>query len=229
MEFLDEEELDHSSVVANCRMNRERELTGTNSYTRDLGFDVLAFLSERIRAGREVTWLDLCCGSARALAQAQRRLETEHGSEAPVRIHGVDLVDRFHPEATRSGLSLHVRPIRDFQPTTQFDLVTCVHGLHYVGDKLKAIRLACSWLKPDGRFRASLDLQNLRLSDGKPAARSIARALRAQGLAYDGKRRLLSVDRNLELSLPFTFVGADDRAGPNSTGQPAVNSYYEAL
>ena len=28
------------------------------------------------------------------------------------------------------------------------------------------------------------------------------------------------------LSLPYRYLGADDRAGPNYTGQPAVVSYY---
>ena len=90
MELIGEDALDNSPVVANCRMNREREITGTNSYTRDLHFDILAYLSERIREGREVAWLDLCCGSAPAIAQAARRLGEEHGEHAPVRIDGVD-------------------------------------------------------------------------------------------------------------------------------------------
>lgn len=28
------------------------------------------------------------------------------------------------------------------------------------------------------------------------------------------------------MSLPYTYLGADDRAGPNYTNQPAVHSYY---
>ncbi len=29
--------------------------------------------------------------------------------------------------------------------------------------------------------------------------------------------------------LPFTYLGADDQAGPNYTKQPAVNSLYESI
>jgi len=28
------------------------------------------------------------------------------------------------------------------------------------------------------------------------------------------------------VDLPYTYLGADDRAGANYTGQPAVHSYY---
>ncbi len=30
-----------------------------------------------------------------------------------------------------------------------------------------------------------------------------------------------------KLDLPYRYLGADDRSGPNYTGQPAVTSYYE--
>ena len=29
-----------------------------------------------------------------------------------------------------------------------------------------------------------------------------------------------------EIRLPYTYLGADDRAGPGYTGQPAVRSHY---
>jgi hypothetical protein len=35
-------------VVANCRMNRERTLTGTNGYSHELGFHPLDWLRERL-------------------------------------------------------------------------------------------------------------------------------------------------------------------------------------
>jgi hypothetical protein len=35
---------------------------------------------------------------------------------------------------------------------------------------------------------------------------------------------LLKGQRTIES--PFRFVGADDEAGPNYSGQPAVNSHY---
>ena len=55
MRLLSDEELERSAVVANCRMNRERDLVGTNGYDKELGFDPLDVLKERARrrqAGR---------------------------------------------------------------------------------------------------------------------------------------------------------------------------------
>jgi hypothetical protein len=39
MRLLTDDVLERSSVVANCRMNRERTLTGSNGYARELGFN----------------------------------------------------------------------------------------------------------------------------------------------------------------------------------------------
>jgi hypothetical protein len=39
MRFLSDDQLERSGVVANCRMNRERDLTGSNGYDRELGFN----------------------------------------------------------------------------------------------------------------------------------------------------------------------------------------------
>lgn len=76
--------------------------------------------------------------------------------------------------------------ITAWAPGAAADLVTCVHGLHYVGDKLGALLRAASRLTPGGAFAAN----------------------------FDG-------------ALPFRYLGAGDRAGPNYTGRPAVHSYYE--
>ena len=49
-ELLDDDRLVASAVVANCAMNRERQLTGVNSYTRELGcnpVDTLAAVLSR--------------------------------------------------------------------------------------------------------------------------------------------------------------------------------------
>jgi hypothetical protein len=51
-----------------------------------------------------------------------------------------------------------------------FDLITCVHGLHYVCDKLGLIARAASWLVEDGRFVANLALDNLRFSGGSSSS-----------------------------------------------------------
>jgi hypothetical protein len=106
--LLDDDDLALSAVVANCAMNRERQLAGVNSYSRELGFN-------------------------------------------------------------------------------------CVHGLHYVGDKLATVTRAASWLTDDGLLVADLDLASIRLPDGRPAGRALSGALRRAGFDYDARRRRISI------------------------------------
>ena len=72
-------------------MNRERQLAGVNSYARELGFDPLAVVSTQTGGAGTVGWLDLCCGSGRALIQAARQVR-ESGLVGRVDLAGVDLV-----------------------------------------------------------------------------------------------------------------------------------------
>jgi SAM-dependent methyltransferase len=226
--LLTDRQLESSSVVANCRMNRERELTGGNGYAREMGFDPAAWLAEQARPGRLVRWLDLCCGSGRALFQAAQRLEADGLADA-VRIVGVDLVGMFWPGRPSRVLQLVVASLHDWQPDERFDLVTCVHGLHYLGDKLGLVQRILGWLAEEGLFVANLDLANLRAEDGKPLARRVAGMLRKLGIEYDSRRRRLRCWGRCQAALPLAYLGADDTAGPNSTGQPAVDSYYRLV
>ncbi len=222
--LLNSAELEESPVVANCCMNRERDLRGSNGYAVELGFDPLDWLQGRLASEGSVRWLDLCCGSGKALIQAARVFE-ELG-EGSVQITGVDLVGMFLPYNAR-GLQLLQCSLFDFAPTERFDLITCVHGLHYLGDKLQAIELAASWLATDGRFVANLDAANLCLSEAGKGQRRIVRFLRDEGFEYlPAKHRLQRTGRR-EFKSPFLFLGADDSAGPNYTKQPAVNSFYQ--
>ena len=66
MDLLDDDELERSAVVANCRMNRERGLTGSNGYGVEIGFDPLDFLRGRWPSGRPPP------GSTSAAARARR-------------------------------------------------------------------------------------------------------------------------------------------------------------
>jgi hypothetical protein len=54
-------------------------------------------------------------------------------------------------------------------------------------------------------------------------------ALRRAGFVYDPRRHRVTCEGRRELVMPYAYLGADDRAGPNYTGQPAVNSYYRQL
>jgi SAM-dependent methyltransferase len=265
--LLDDAALEASSVVANCVMNRERQLIGVNSYTRELGFSPLAVITARLAAeggpadtadtgagdtgaadtadtadtdpagaggaggadapgDASAGWLDLCCGTGRALIQAAVRLDQD-GLAGRAALVGIDLAgafDRALPQP--GGLELVCAPVASWAPGRAFDLITCVHGMHYVGDKLALLARAASWLTPTGQLVADLDLASIRLADGRPAGRRLASLLRAAGFRYDSRRRRISCAGRLDVCLPYRYLGADDRAGPNYTGQPAVHSYY---
>jgi SAM-dependent methyltransferase len=227
MQLLSEEVLERSCTVANCRMNRERVLLGSNGYGRELGFNPLDFLVEKLPGQGTVAWVDLCCGRGRALIEAAKHLQAD-GLAGTVEIVGVDLVGLFdQPLAGLTGLSLVEASLSRWRPERTFDLVSCVHGLHYVGDKLGLIARSATWLSDGGLFVANLDLANLKFADGRAVGRRIAAELRNCGLEYDRKRRLVFCRGRRTVRWPLRYVGADDNAGPNYTGQPAVDSYYE--
>jgi SAM-dependent methyltransferase len=231
--LLDDPALEASSVVANCVMNRERQLAGVNSYTRELGFSPLAVITARLAAEddpAEVSagWLDLCCGTGRALIQAAVRLDQD-GLSGRAAVIGIDLAGAFDPVSPQPGcLELVCAPVASWAPGRAFDLITCVHGMHYVGDKLAVLARAASWLTATGQLVADLDLASVRLADGRPAGRRLTTLLRAAGFHYDSRRRRISCTGRRDVRLPYRYLGADDRAGPNYTGQPAVHSYYAA-
>lgn len=221
MKLVADQELENSPIVANCCMNRERNLHGTNGYNRDLRFDPLEFLRKVANDRGQARWLDLCCGTAKALIEASAILDSE---QLPITIVGVDLVGMFDPSQS-ARLRIVEASLTDWEPTETFDLITCVHGLHYIGDKLNLITRAVSWLTPGGKFLASLDKNNLQ-SDQEDA--EIIASLQQAGVEYSNRHKLLRCEGYRQVQLPFRYLGADDQAGPNYTGQPAVNSHYRA-
>jgi len=224
MRLLGDDALDRSSVVANCQMNRERTLTGSNGYSKELACNPLDLLAEKAKT--KARWLDMCCGSGRALIEAAQFVHGR-GMNEKCEIVGVDLVAPSNPNLR--CLRLVTASLATWQPDGQFDVITCVHGLHYIGDKLGLVARVAAWLADDGQFVANLDLNNIKLAHGRPANRVVARELREGGLEYDSRRRLLRCLGPKALHLPFRYLGADDQAGPNYTKQPAVDSYYERL
>ncbi|MEU5989699.1 class I SAM-dependent methyltransferase [Spirillospora sp. NPDC047418] len=210
MPHLDDAALESSPVVANCAMNRERTLKG---YVRELGVDVLA----EAGAGH---WLDLCCGAARALTEAA-------AANPDLEITGVDLVAHFAPAP--ASVRLVTASVTTWTPDDRADLITCVHGLHYVGDKLTTLTRAASWLTENGLLIANFDARSVRLPDGSPAGRRLTAALRQAGFTYDARRHRISLRGHRTIELPYRYLGADDRAGPNYTGQPAVDSFYAPI
>jgi SAM-dependent methyltransferase len=232
--LLDDAALEASAVVANCAMNRERQLAGVNSYARELGFSPLDVIRAVATAGSgpeagTAAWLDLCCGTGRALIQAARQLH-QAGLAGRTVLTGVDLVGAFGPVPETAGnLELTCAPAATWVPGRQFDLITCVHGLHYIGDKLALLTRAAGWLTSSGRLVADLDLSAIQLDGGLPARRRLTARLRASGLAYNPRRHQITGTGRREIRLPYTYLGADDRAGPGYTGQPAVHSHYAEL
>ena len=223
--MLDDETLHMSPVVANCAMNRERQLSGSNSYSAELKFDVESWLQSQFEV-RSINWLDVCCGSGIALVEAGRRFDSlNHGNR--LSITGIDLAGHFL-QHDLPNLELTKSSIESWHPELELDLITCVHGLHYIGDKLGVIQKMVNWLSPTGAFFANIDLANLQMSDGRAGGRVALNRLKEHGVEYDKDNRLIRCHGGQKFdSLPLKYCGADDQAGPNYTGQPAVNSYYE--
>jgi len=225
--LLDAAALEKSEVVANAHMNRQRNLAGANSYEKDLGFAPLDFLKQRLEKQPEAAWLDLCCGTGRALIQAAEVCHTASLDRA-IKLTGVDLVPLFDPiRPGLDGVRLLAASVERWETAEQFDLVTCVHGLHYIGDKLGLLQRASGWLKRGGLLMAHLDYRNLRIHGQTSSGPQLGKDLRRAGFRHVPGRRLLICEAQTRRHLlPYRYLGADDHAGPNYTGQAAVDSYY---
>lgn len=45
-------------------------------------------------------------------------------------------------------------------------------------------------------------------------------------IRYHARRKLIICEGPRDININLTYMGADDNAGPNYTGQAAVDSYY---
>lgn len=225
MSLLDERSLEASETVANAAMNRGRGLSGINSYDRELGLDLHAWLQARLDEQGSVAWLDVCCGEGRALLEAADRLRPDR-LEA-MRLLGLDLVQPG-PRSTPSVEELRFveASVHSWEPRQSFDLITCVHGLHYVGDKLGLLERVVVWLSEGGLFLGHLDLDDVRDEKGDPLIGFLRDRLRRSGARHDRETRVLQLTGGQSLSFGLQFVGADDDVGPNFSGQPSVHSRY---
>lgn len=225
--LLDQTALENSPVVANSLMNRERVLRGGNSYEKELSFGICDFLQARCEIESKVVWLDLCCGRGNALIEAAEFFSAKN-LRAKIEITGIDLAGLFAPAAVEFDfLKLIESSFENWRAPGDFDLITCVHGLHYVGDKLGFIRKAVAALKPDGVFLVNFDPSNLKFEGETPAGTAILKNLRQQGFDYAPKKHLLICRGKKDIKLNCKYIGADDRAGANYTQQKVVNSYYQ--
>lgn len=231
MNIIPEDELRNSPIVANCRMNRKRKLIGVNSYEKELKIDIEAYLLNRKReTGETVRWLDICCGEGNALIEFGHKLN-ENGQSEGIELVGIDLIDMFnsYPRDTITNLNLISSPLEAWEPSLSFDLITCIHGLHYLGDKLKMIQKIGLLLKPQGLFYGNLSLKNMLDETGKSLGKSLKEDWQKLGWVYQSRQKLLIMKDKKHWMYNWEYLGADDQAGPNYTGQEVVNSYYKIL
>lgn len=221
--LLNKEELSWSPIVANNSMNRERQAIGINSYEKDIGLNPLTFLQKKIDK-KLVRWMDLCCGKGNALIQSAKILEGKGLSEQ-FDLNGIDLVD-FFSDPGKLNVNLEVQNLENWVAQKEYDLISIVHGLHYVGDKISLIAKAISALQPGGLFIANLDIENIKI-EGIQDSKSVVRDfLNSQQIEYNARRKTIRSSRKEIDTDMFLYLGADDKAGPNYTGQEVVNSYY---
>jgi len=226
MKLLAENELIWSWVVANSKMNRERNASGVNSYEQELNFRPEEFLEKHIHKYGQVKWLDLCCGQGKALIQTGEWLLNKELQDKAV-LTGIDLVDAFQtipPNIT--CLDFEVRSLVEWTSTAQFDLITCIHGLHYIGDKIKVLTSAFESLTPEGLFIANLDLSNIHI-ENKDTEAYLLNCFKKHDIQYDRRSRILECKGRRQIDFSLTYKGANDEAGPNYTGQDAVCSVYK--
>ena len=70
-------------------------------------------------------------------------------------------------------------------------------------------------------------LNNFKFENGKSAGQIIVKDLRGKGFEFNSKKHLLTFSGKKKIEFDFEYLGADDSAGANYTGQAVVDSYYE--
>ena len=226
MKLLKEKELKWSAVVANCNMNRKRNLNGVNSYEKDIQFDIIEYLKKQINKNKKASWIDLCCGEGKAIIQASEVFKGL-GMKNKVALEGIDLVDMFEEFNPENKIKFTVKSLVAWLPEKKYDLITCVHGLHYIGDKLLVIKKAVSVLKNTGVFIANIDLENIKNQKNILLKNELIQQFKELNIKYNSRKKILICEGHRKLQFNYIYLGADDKAGKNYTGQEVVNSFYE--
>jgi len=228
MKLLSESELVWSPVVANSTMNRERNANGINSYEKEFKFKPEAFLVNHIDKFGQVKWLDICCGQGKALIQVATYLSNKN-LQHKAALKGIDLVDSFLPILPSvTCLQFEVKSAVEWASGEAYDLITCVHGLHYIGDKLKVLKTAMASLTSNGLFIANLDLKNIMIGNGD-AQNHMKSIFKNNTVQYNARTRIIQCNGPRSIDFGVQYKGASDQAGPNYTGQEAVNSFYDLM
>ncbi len=227
MDLLNNQNLESSPVVANNRMNRERNAVGINSYEKDIYLSPVEFINKSFKTKSTFAWLDICCGRGKALIQTAQYAST-HFPSKQITFTGIDLIDMFDPIPEQcNSVSLHAQSFFNFESEQKYDLITCVHGLHYMGDKLEAIRKASSMLNHEGLFIANFDTSCIKSIETDNIQQKLSAWFKSSNIEYTSRKHLITIKGSRTLTVPFQFVGADNKAGSNYTGQEAVDSYYK--
>ncbi|MBI3218796.1 MAG: methyltransferase domain-containing protein [Bacteroidetes bacterium] len=225
MKLLPEDKLIWSPIVVNSRMNRERNASGVNNYEQEFNFKPEEYLEKKIKENGSASWLDLCCGQGNALMQTANYFHRK-GLQDVIRLEGIDLIDTFPViDPKFDFLQFKVQSLVEWKPAQKYDLVTCVHGLHYLGDKLKVLEQCTQAITEDGLFIANLDLRNFNLQ-GEDTEAYLKKTFKQLGFLYNAKSKILKRTGYGEVKFDFTYLGASDEHGPNYTGQDSVTSYY---
>jgi trans-aconitate methyltransferase len=224
MGLLQENELVWSPIVANTRMNRSRQASGVNSYEKEFKFAPERFLLDRINKNGSCSWLDICCGEGRALKQTFDYLVKLGLADSAV-LHGVDILETSS-KTNSTGVTIFSESAVSWTPKEHYDLITCSHGLHYIGDKLRVVEKALGSLKSDGELYAHLDLSNIVIERAE-SSNLLKLKFKESGLGYNQRTKLLTRRGNADISFGLLYQGADDKAGPNYTGQDSITPHYK--
>lgn len=221
MQLITDDKLIWSPTVANSRMNRSRNASGINSYEQEFKFKPEQFLESAVAEKGSAAWLDICCGEGKALLQTAQYFKNRNLQQA-IELNGIDLIENSN---SNSDVVFYVMPFSSFKSAIKYDLITCVHGLHYVGNKLAAIEKAISLLKVNGLFVANLDLSDICIKDTN-SNQLLKDRLKKENIQYNSRRKIIKKIGYDEVSFDYDYLGADEKSGPNYTGQEAVTSYY---
>ncbi len=76
-------------------------------------------------------------------------------------------------------------------------------------------------------FIGNLDLDNIVIKGSENPRKFALNLFKKNNIRYDQKKKLISISGPQKIRTNLRYLGADDKAGPNYTGQPVVNSIYE--
>jgi len=223
-----DEELEWSSVVANNSMNRKRKAFGINSYEREIKLDPIKYLISKYKDDK-LNWIDLCCGEGNTIIQSAEFIR-ENGHENKVNLEGIDLVNYFSDYSDYEDLlELRQMNLNKWEPTKKYDLITIVHGLHYIGDKIALLQKLSNSLKSGGKFIGNLSLDNIKIVGIKDSDRMLKKIFRNSEILYNARSKIITLTNPFSILDNFEYLGANDNAGANYTGQEVVDSIYRLI